>query len=343
MSFAAFPALARATLAQDPATILDHFRARLRAEDRTFEDRETELFVDTGIGFITIRAEGDLVALLLAAADGNKAFILRQAVVLHLDHLAPGLAERLVWDGPLPQFTRPPTFRLARVAAVSHPVPGFARLRLVGDLACMGVGGMHMRVLIPPDGRLPVWPGLDAAGRTVWPLGDDKLHDPVYTVRNIASDGSWLEIDVFLHGQGRTCHWAPAALGAEVGLMGPGGGGFPETERLFMFGDETALPAMARILEQAPAQMQGRVVIEIARPDLRQALHHPQGVVVDWVLRGEDAPLADLAEAAMAGLGVEDYFWFAAEKAAAGRVRQELRRRAVLPRNQCYVAAYWEA
>ena len=343
MSFAAFPSLARATLAQDPAPILDHFRARLRADDRTFEDRETELFVDTGIGFITIRAEGDLLAFLLAAADGSKAFILRQSVIHHLDQLAPGLAERLAWDAPLPQFTRPPNFRLARVTAVSFPVPGFARLRLGGELASMAMGGMHLRLLIPPEGRLPVWPGVDAAGRTVWPLGDDKLHDPVYTVRDIAADGSWLDIDVFLHGKGRTCHWAPRALGAEVGLMGPGGGWFPEAERLFLFGDETALPAIARILGQAPAGTTGQAVIEIGNDELRQPLRHPEGLAVNWLLRGKGVALADRALVAMDAVKVGDFFWFAGEKADAARVRSELRRRAVLPRNQCYIASYWEA
>lgn len=343
MSFTPFPALARATLAQDPLPVLDRLRDHLRAEDRTFEDRETELFVDTGIGFITLRAEADLLVVLLAAADGAKAFILRQILVHHLDQLAPGLAERLVWDGPLPQFTRPPTFRLARVVAVSRPGAGFVRLRLAGDLACMAVGGLHLRLLIPPPGRLPVWPGVDEAGRTVWPLGADKLHDPVYTVRDIAADGRWLEIDVFLHGKGRTCHWAPEALGAEVGLMGPGGGWFPDTRRLFMFGDETALPAIARILAQADGATTGRVVIEIGDDTMRQPLRHPAGIALDWRLRGAGAALADLAETAMEGLAVTDYLWFAAEKAAAGRVRSALRRRAILPRTQSYVAGYWEA
>lgn len=344
MNAAAFPVTSRATLLHDPAAVLAHLRVGLQADNRLFEDRGHEIFVDTGIGGVTLRAEGEMLSCHIAAPDDNALFVLRQMLMGQLDSVAPGLAERLAWDGPLPQFARPPNFRLARVVAVSREAGGFVRLRLAGEgLEIMGVGGMHLRLLLPPEGRVPVWPGVDGAGRTVWPTGNDKLHDPVYTVRSIDPDGGWLDIDVFVHGRGRTCHWAPRALGDEVGLIGPGGGGLPQARHLLMAGDETALPAIARILETAAPSTEGLALIEVRDATMIQPLRHPAAVRIHWCIRGSGAALDLQVLDHLASLGPGGFLWFAAEKRSAGKLRTEVRTRALLPRDRTYIASYWEA
>ena len=141
-----------------------------------------------------------------------------------------------------------PGLALMRVTDISRPSPSFLRVRLSGpEAARFAIGSLHFRLLLPQPGRAPVWPRVSASGRTLWPEGADALHRPVYTVRKQASD--WLDFDIFRHPNSPTCDWAEAdPLGQQVGILGPGGGGCPDAPRLRLFGDETALPAISRIL-----------------------------------------------------------------------------------------------
>ena len=106
---------------------------------------------------------------------------------------------------------------------------------------------------------LPGDPGSHAAnGRTRWPEGADALHRPVYTVA--AQQDDWLDFDIFRHDGSPTCDWAEAARpGDTVGVIGPGGGWCPEAPRLWLFGDETALPAIARMLDLARGEVRAHL------------------------------------------------------------------------------------
>ncbi len=46
-------------------------------------------------------------------------------------------------------------------------------------------------------------------------------------------------------------------------MTGPGGGDVPAADRLVLAGDETALPAIARILEGLPAEVHAVVRVEV--------------------------------------------------------------------------------
>lgn len=332
----------RCTLPVAAESFLTFLRAELDSHDRVYLDRADGLSIDTGVGLVTLTRTADAVLLQAAPLTPPDAFVLRQWVIFYLDRFDTSLAERLDWNLPAPVSAHPQNFRLARVTAVTRPVPGFLRLRLEGPgFALFARGGLHLRLLLPPDGRRPVWPGVDAAGRTVWPQGEDKLHDPVYTIRAIDAAAGWLEIDIYHHGRGRTCRWAPDALGAEVGLMGPGGGWLPDARQLLMAGDETALPAMARILAAADPATCGEVLIEIADPSLRQPLPGPEGVRIRWLLRGQ-AVLEDWVLARLAASGSPaPYLWFAAEDRQATRLRHVIRKRGTPARGHSYIAGYW--
>ena len=55
-----------------------------------------------------------------------------------------------------------------------------------------------------------------------------------------------------------------------------------------LIGDETALPAIARRLEELPAGRKVLAVIEIANAAEKQALQSAADVEVIWVIRGQD-------------------------------------------------------
>ncbi|MGP9805389.1 siderophore-interacting protein [Paracoccus sp. NSM] len=225
-----------------------------------------------------------------------------------------------------------PGLAVMRVASVRRLSPGFLRIRLVGpEAARFGQGGLHFRLLLPPPGRAPVWPRIAPSGRTIWPGAEDALHRPVYTVA--AQHGDWLDFDIYRHAGSPTCDWAMSGVeGSEVAIMGPGGGWLPAARQLLLFGDQTALPAIRRIIALQP----------LCAPRMR--------VVGAW-LQADPSDLVDadrrlvIVPDALAALRAtpipEDaHVWFAGHAEAARLAREELTSRG-LGRKAFTAAAYW--
>lgn len=221
-----------------------------------------------------------------------------------------------------------PGLSLMRVQSVMGRSPGFIRVRLAGpDAVRFGRGSLHFRLLLPPAGRAAVWPRIGASGRTEWPDGADALHRPVYTVAD--QQGDWLDFDIFRHAGSPTCDWASSGPeGATVGVIGPGGGWCPDAERLHLFGDETALPAIARMLDLAGGEVTAHV--RAGYPDLGPLAADPR------VSRCDDL----MAALAALDLGPGAFVWFAGEAGQARQARQHLLARG-MDRKAFTAAAYW--
>ena len=74
-----------------------------------------------------------------------------------------------------------------------------------------------------------------------------------------------------------------AAPGDPVGILGPGGGEGPVADWVVLAGDETALPAIGRILEELPSDARGVAIVEVADAREEQDLPHPPGVALRWL------------------------------------------------------------
>ena len=130
-----------------------------------------------------------------------------------------------------------------------------------------------------------------------------------YTVRDIvrAGDDVRLAVDFVVHeddqqigghGLGPACRWAlGAAPGDVVQVITPhrlteyGGTEFDPVERrhLLLIGDETAVPAIARILEDLRPGYTGHAFVEVpSREDILD-LHVPPGFELRWLPRNDDA------------------------------------------------------
>ena len=221
-----------------------------------------------------------------------------------------------------------PGLALMRVVSARPVTPGYVRVRLTGpEAARFALGSLHFRLLLPPKGRAPVWPRIAESGRAVWPTGDDALHRPVYTVTDQQDD--WLEFDIFRHEGSPTCDWADRVEpGAEVGIIGPGGGWCPDARRLDCFGDETALPAIARMLGLAQGSV--RAWVRASADDLGPLALDPRVTRCD-----------DLLDALGAIEPDEDcHVWFAARDDLARAARRRLLDRG-LPKTAFTAAAYW--
>lgn len=190
-----------------------------------------------------------------------------------------------------------------RVARLQRMCPSLLRVTFSGDtLDKFADNGFDQRIkfFLPIDtagyqGLLDLGESADWYGR--WRgLPEDERH-PIrtYTARGVRQPARELDVDVVLHGDtGPASRWASTAeVGDELVVLGPnadwagphGGVDFvppARTDRLLIAGDETALPAIAGIVERLPRDARGEVLIEMPWSDDRLDLHGPEGVTVRW-------------------------------------------------------------
>ena len=234
------------------------------------------------------------------------------------------------------------------VAAVTQVTPSVRRVLLSGTEAAVAAAGPTVNVLVPRVGdSAPRWPHVARDGRIVWPDGAHGVSLRSYTARRQDPAAGEVEMDFVLHGDGPAAAWAGAAeAGALLGVAGGGALGDRPAGWILLAGDETALPAISRILAAAPATTTGVVFVEVAGPDEEQPLPAPSGMTVRWLHRGGTPPgESTLLADAVAGLdrpaGDDLFAWVAAESAAVRTARADLRGRWGLGRAQHHAIGYW--
>ncbi|GGE14112.1 NADPH-dependent ferric siderophore reductase [Aureimonas endophytica] len=306
--------------------------------------------LSTDYGEAAMRAAPDRLHVTVEAGDETSLAYMKMAVAEHVIEFARP-APSIAWTGDGCEARVPPFFREMRVAAARQVTPHMRRVTLVGsDLDRFAHGGLHLRLLLPPKDRpAPKWPELGPDGRLAMPEGEDALASRVYTIRRIDVAAGEIDVDMVLHeGEGMpgSDFAASARPGDVVGITGPGGGDIPTARRLVLLGDETALPAIARILAEIGPDREARAFIEIAGASERQALPSPASVAVEWLARGGAAPgttdlLLDAARAAVGPGDGEVFVWAAAEFAAFRAIRAYLRKELGRSRQDHLVMSYW--
>ncbi len=308
----------------------------------------------------------------------------------------PAASARAGATSTVPAAPAAPGYRFfaVTVARTQRLGPSFLRLTLTGpDLTGFGVGGDDQRIklVLPRDGS-PV-EGLLTDGPSWYQdycaLPDDvRPHLRTYTVRAARPEVGELDVDVVLHGvdgghAGPAASWAAAAVpGDPVVLLGPDRPGRgrawgvewapPQEGPLFLAGDETAVPAIAAILEALPGGRPTVAVLEVPVAGDVLALDVPPGVEVRWLVRGSrarGAALEPAVHAALCELGVakqsagedpEDvdlehgllwevpegrtegcYAWLAGEAGMVKALRRRLVRDLGLPRTSVAFMGYW--
>ncbi|NDW00709.1 siderophore-interacting protein [Salipiger sp. PrR002] len=323
-----------------PAQFVPDLRARLDEYGIPYEHKGRRLKVNATGAEVALRVDRRGFDVEIAADGDVPLHQWRETVNYMLDQLLPDAGARMAWSG-VGEAKTPPNFHLATVIGTRRITPNFLRIEMACDgIEALSEGGMHFSLLLPPEDTQPRWPELTAQGRTIWPDGACALHRAAYTFVWLDAARGRFAFDIFEHEGGRTTHWARQARpGTTVGVMGPGGGDFPKSERLLLAGDETALPAIRRILESAPAGTQGRVMIETGSQADRPELAYPSGMHLSWVPRGVEGGLG----AALARITeIEDglFVWVAAEKSIVRAAKAQFKDLG-LPRERGYFSAYW--
>lgn len=163
-----------------------------------------------------------------------------------------------------------------------------------------------------------------------------------YTPRRIDLAAGELDIDFVLHGDGPASTWAAqAAVGQVLNIAGPRSSMVvPDIfDSYVLIGDETAIPAIARRLEELPGSRKVLAVIEIEDAQEQQPLQSQAQLEVIWVQRHQQ----NLLEV-VKGLSLPDgrlYAWVALEKALTRATKRLLIDEKGLKEEQIKAAAYW--
>lgn len=250
----------------------------------------------------------------------------------------------------------PPTRNPPRLLHVRHAHPLTPQLRriVLGGDALAGFpedsDGAHIKLLLPRDGqREPVLPTLSADGLH-WPPDDIRPIARTYTVGRYDACAGELEVDIVLHGDdGPASRWAARAVpGDAVGIGGPGGPCLfrPEADWFLLAGDLSSVPLIAAVLRRLPAHACGHALIEAPARDEIQALPHPRGIELQWLVRGETRAgesrlLLDAVQRLAWPAGVPSVT-LAGENAQVVAIRQHLLDARRVPRRMMYAVPYWK-
>ena len=194
----------------------------------------------------------------------------------------------------------------ARVRSCERLSPAFVRVTL-GSPAFVDLGrdgfDTRLKLVFPgPTGELPRLPERPEDWYADWMATPDDTRSPMrtYTVRDVLEhdEGRVLVVDLVVHEdgpQGPACRWAlEARPGDVIQVIAPhratrdyGGTEFTPGERrdLLLVGDETALPALTRILLDLAPGFTGHVFIEV--PSAEDVLTFPVtgNLGVTWLVR----------------------------------------------------------
>lgn len=287
----------------------------------------------------------------LEAPDMTSLAYLQMGFAEHILDLAGSEKPKIAWRGSNLAGGPLPYFREMRVVGAENVTPRMRRVRLAGnDLERFSHGGLHVRLLLPPaKGVQPVWPIMGEDGRAVWPEGERPV-GRVYTIRSIDAAAGLIDVDFVLHPGDEMpgANWAANAVpGDVVGMTGPGGGTLPDADMYLIAGDETALPAIARMLEEMPAGRKATVFIEIADDAERQDITTDADAAIHWLPRnGRPAGTTDLLVDALRAQALPResgrvFVWAGCEFAAFKAIRSHCRKNHGLTRDEHMVAAYW--
>lgn len=169
-------------------------------------------------------------------------------------------------------------FRWLRVVSSQRTSPTMQRLRLAGEnlQRFSAPDNLHVRLYVPTDRQLAEQPTNEITH------DDNAYIMRYYTIRNIDADAGWMEIDFVLHEEvGPGCNFAlTARTGDLCGVSGPCGRGLKPCSSCLLIGDDTAIPAIARICEALPPDCVGRILALSQHPATISA---PQKMTVNWI------------------------------------------------------------
>lgn len=234
-------------------------------------------------------------------------------------------------DGPVVQRVRHELVRRSlEVLAVERLTPHMIRITL---------GGPELAGFTSPspDDHIKIFiPGLD---------GSPTRRD--YTPRRYDPQNGTLLLDFVNHHGGPAAAWARAAKpGDRLEIGGPRGSQIISgaIDHWLLIGDETALPAIGRRVEELRAQMPVTTLVAVPGPEDEQVFASASSHVAYWVHRPmEQADDAAGVLAVLKKLEIPEhtFVWVGAEARVAKAVRQYLQDERRIPAQWIKASGYW--
>lgn len=215
------------------------------------------------------------------------------------------------------------------VTTVERITPLMVRITLTGDDLADFVSAApddHVKLFLPTD------------------AGEPERRD--YTPRQFDRDARALVLDFAVHDAGPATQWAiDAKPGTKLSIGGPRGSAvIAGVSRWLLIGDETALPAIGRRIEEADQHASIVAIAAVAGPEEEQVFETPAALDMRWVHRphSEATDAAGLI-AALDGieLAPETFVWIAAEASVARALRAYLVEKRGYPLVWMKAAGYW--
>ncbi|APU40370.1 siderophore-interacting protein [Streptomyces sp. TN58] len=266
-------------------------------------------------------------------------------------------------DSPAVAHFRFFTLEVLRTRRLGH---SFLRVTFGGEsLAEFRSGGFDqsLSLFLPPSGVehtelastdedtwFAAWRGMPDAERPVMRS---------YTVRGQRRDAAGaveVDIDFVLHGDSSPAsHWAGrASAGRRLQAIGPAVAenksvrfqAPADADAVWMYADETALPAAAAILERLPAGIRVRAWFEVPHEDDRLGLDTLADADITWIVRGggdgeRPARVLDALRSAQPPVARAPYVWLAGEAGTVRAVRRHFVQERSVDRRSVRFTGYW--
>lgn len=260
---------------------------------------------------------------------------------------------------PSESSTTSPSAVPVHVVRTDQVSPNLRRVTLAGEALrtapALGLD-QYLRLLLPRPGQdrpvLPVsehwWPEMQAMPERTRPV----LRN--YTVRAARPELGEIDVDLVLHGDddggasgGPGSRWAARArVGDEVGVIIQGTTFAPPAtaEHVLVVGDETALPAVAGIVEALAQERSTTATVLLQVPTRADVQDLPTAPGIDVSWRTPDDPGSLLEDVTGTRLPARClYAWVAGECSVVTSVRRHLVRERGVPKQDVCFCGYWRA
>ncbi|MFD7058630.1 siderophore-interacting protein [Streptomyces sp. NPDC059906] len=253
--------------------------------------------------------------------------------------------------------THPLVLRRVTVRRVHDVTPRMRRIVLCGDqLGAFTRDGIehpafaapgfddHVKLILASDGDVRAALPAQLPHGIEWTPAENRLTRD-YTPRRVDPAAGEFDLDFVTHGDGPAAAWARAAReGDELWFVGPKSSlRLPaRPDWILLAGDETALPAIGRFLDERPVDAPAHILVTVADDTARQKLALREGDTIRWVLAEPgDATALEAAVRALPLPAGDGYAWAAAESRALLPVRRYLGRECGLPKERLNITGYW--
>ena len=213
--------------------------------------------------------------------------------------------------------------------------------------------GSHLKLFLPEPGQRDVeLPPADEQGLMINVPGGPRPTTRTFTPRRWDAASGQLDLEFVLHGHGPASQWAAQAKpGDQVAVSQPRSTFevLPDTRWLLIAGDESALPAIATMLEAIGPDVTVHVLAEIEDAGHQVALPERAGTTIEWLPRtAGEKPGRALAAAVTAWVPPASdegpgQIWAACEALVVRDIRAHLLGSLRFSRDRVVTRGYWRA